>query len=112
MLPKRANRILDTMAEGEFHLRVDAIDEERLHTVLQRVANRLTLGIVIASTILGAALLARVPGQAELFGLPAVALFFFTFAVCAGVALTVWIVSTDRKVARTARQRTRRDPQA
>jgi predicted unusual protein kinase regulating ubiquinone biosynthesis (AarF/ABC1/UbiB family) len=108
MLPKRANRILDTLAEGEFHLQVKAIDEERLHTVLQRIANRLTLGIVIAATILGAALLARVPGGTELFGLNAVALFFFTFAVCAGVALTVWIVTTDRKVARTAREQDRR----
>ncbi|QIK75130.1 ABC1 kinase family protein [Nocardioides piscis] len=109
MLPKRANRILDTLADGEFHVRVDAIDEERLHTVLQRVANRLTLGLIIAATIMGAALLARVPGGAELFGLPAVALFFFTFAVCAGVALTVWIVSTDRKVARTTRASGRTD---
>jgi ubiquinone biosynthesis protein len=103
LLPKRANRILDTLAEGEFHVSVDAIDEERLHTVLQRVANRLTLGIIIAATILGAALLARVPGGAEVLGVPAVALFFFTFAVLAGVALTVWIVTTDRKVARSSR---------
>lgn len=107
MLPKRANRILDTLAEGEFHLQVNAIDEERLHTVLQRVANRITLGIVIAATIMGAALMMRVPGGSKVLGLPAVALFFFTFAVLAGVALTVWIVTTDRKVARTARERTR-----
>lgn len=107
MLPKRANRILDTLAEGEFHLQVDAIDEERLHTVLQRVANRITLGIVIAATILGAAMMMRVPGGSRILGLPAVALFFFTFAVLAGVALTVWIVSTDRKVARTGREQGR-----
>jgi len=107
MLPKRANRILDTLAEGEFHLQVDAIDEERLHTVLQRVANRVTFGIVIAATIMGAALMMRVPGGARVLGLPAVALFFFTFAVLAGIALTVWIVTTDRKVARTAKERRR-----
>ncbi|WP_426245699.1 ABC1 kinase family protein [Nocardioides sp. LHG3406-4] len=110
MLPKRANRILDTLAEGEFHVQVDAIDEERLHTVLQRVANRITLGIVIAATIMGAALMMRVPGGSRILGMPAVALFFFTFAVGAGVALTVWIVSTDGKVARTGHERTRREP--
>lgn len=103
MLPKRANRIMENLAEGEFHLQVHAIDEERLHTVLQRVANRITLGIIIAATILGAALLARVPSGTEVLGLPVVALFFFVFAVCAGVALTIWIVTTDRKVARTQR---------
>ena len=44
LLPKRGNRILDALAEGEFTMRVRAIDEEQLHTVLQRVANRVTLG--------------------------------------------------------------------
>lgn len=105
MMPKRANRILDNLAEGEFHLQVHAIDEERLHTVLQRIANRITLGMVIAATILGAALLARVPGGAQFLGLPVVALVFFVLAVSAGIALTVWIIRTDRKVARTERER-------
>ena len=103
MLPKRANCILEQLAAGEFHVQVHAIDEERLHTVLQRVANRVTLGIVIAATILGAALLARVPSRTQVLGVPVVALFFFVFAVCAGVALTVWIVTTDRRVARRSR---------
>ena len=107
MLPKRANRIMDTLAEGEFHLKVHALDEERFYTVLQRVGNRITLGMVIAATILGAALLTRVPSDSRLLGLPAVAFLFFVFAVCAGLALTVWIFSTDRKVARTAREQNR-----
>jgi ubiquinone biosynthesis protein len=106
-LPRRANRILDTLAEGEFQLRVEAIDEERLHTVLQRVANRLTLGLVIAATIIGAAMLMRVPTEHHVFGYPAVAMLFFTLAVLGGVALGVWIVVTDRKVARTALQTSR-----
>lgn len=105
MLPKRANRILDNLAEGEFHLQVHAIDEERLHTVLQRIANRITFGMVIAATILGAALLARVPGGSRVLGLPVVALVFFVLAVSAGIALTAWIIRTDRKVARTERER-------
>src|SRR4051812_9603144 len=54
-LPRRGNRILDALAEGELTVRVHAIDEERLHTVLHRVANRLTIGIIIAATVLGAA---------------------------------------------------------
>lgn len=103
-LPRRANRILDTLAEGEFNVRVDAIDEERLLTVMQRIANRVVLGIIIASTILGAALLMRVPSDTEIFGYPAIAILCFLFAVVAGVAMSVWIVVTDRRVARRARQ--------
>ncbi|HEU4810926.1 MAG TPA: AarF/UbiB family protein [Nocardioides sp.] len=99
MLPKRGNRILDSLAEGEFTMRVRAIDEERLHTVLQRVANRVTLGIVIAATVLGAAMMMRVPTEHRILGYPALAMVLFSFAVLAGVALAVWIVLTDRKVA-------------
>ena len=84
MLPKRGNRILDSLAEGEFSMRVKALDEERLHTVLQRVANRVTLGIIIAATILGAAMMMRVPSDHRVFGYPAIAMLFFTFAVLAG----------------------------
>ena len=103
LLPKRGNRILDSLAEGEFTMRVDALDEERLHTVLQRVANRITLGIVIAATVLGAALMMRVPTDHTILGYPAIAMVFFLFAVLAGATLAVWIVSTDRKVARSER---------
>ncbi|CCH70873.1 ABC-1 domain protein [Phycicoccus elongatus Lp2] len=100
-LPRRANRIMDTLAEGDFRVRVHALDETRLHTVLQRVANRITLGLIIAATILGAALMMRVPSTAQLFGYPAIAMVLFLFAVVAGGALAAWIVLTDRKVARS-----------
>lgn len=109
-LPSRANRIMDTLAEGEFHLRVDAIDEERLHTVLQRIANRVTLGIVIAATILGASLLMRVDTGERFLGYPAIAMVFFLIAVIGGIALSVWIVVTDRRVARTTRDASRGGP--
>ncbi|GAB3775200.1 putative unusual protein kinase regulating ubiquinone biosynthesis (AarF/ABC1/UbiB family) [Nocardioides ginsengisegetis] len=103
LLPKRANRILDALAEGEFSVRVQAMDEERLHRVLQRVANRVTLGIIIAATVLGAALMMRVPTDHRIWGYPALAMGFFMFAVLAGAALAGWIVLTDRKVARQDR---------
>lgn len=100
-LPRRANQILDALAEGEFQLRVDAMDEERLHVVLQRVANRLTLGLVIAATIVGAAMLMQVQTDQRIGGYPAIALVFFVLAVAGAAALAVWILVTDRKVAAT-----------
>lgn len=100
-LPQRANRILDAMAAGEFRLRVDALDEQRLHLVLQRIANRLTLGLIIAATLIGAAFMMRVPSSWTLLGYPGIAILFFLLAALAGAALAVWIIATDRKVART-----------
>lgn len=102
-LPKRANRIMDSLADGEFRIHVQAIDEERLHTVIQRVANRVTLGIIIAATILGAALVVRVPSEWTVLGYPGLAILLFLFAVCAGGAMAAWVFLTDRKVARTQR---------
>ncbi|WP_299445663.1 AarF/ABC1/UbiB kinase family protein [uncultured Phycicoccus sp.] len=102
-LPQRANRILDAMAAGEFRLRVDALDEQRLHLVLQRVANRLTLGLIIAATLIGAAFMMRVPSSWTLLGYPGIAIVFFLLAALAGVALAVWIIATDRRVAQTDR---------
>ena len=102
-LPKRANRILDQLSQGQFTVHVEAIDEHRLHVILQRVANRLTLGLIIAATIIGAAMMMRVETDVTLLGLPAIALVFFTFAVLAGIGLGLQILLTDKKVARTAR---------
>jgi predicted unusual protein kinase regulating ubiquinone biosynthesis (AarF/ABC1/UbiB family) len=102
-LPRRANRILDTLAEGEFHLQVDAIDEERLLVVMQRIANRVVLGIVIAATILGAALLMRVPSDHQIWGYPAIAILCFLIAVVGGGTLSAWILVSDRRIAKRAR---------
>jgi len=104
-LPRRANRILDAMAEGEFSLHVDAIDEERLHVVLQRVANRLTLGLVISATLVGAAFMMRVPSSWTILGYPGIAIIFFLLAGVGGLGLAVWILTTDRKVAHTQHRR-------
>jgi ubiquinone biosynthesis protein len=100
-LPRRANQILEALADGQLQLRVDALDEERLHVVLQRVANRLTLGLVIAATIIGAAMLMQVQTDHRIDGYPAIAMVFFVLAVLGAAALAVWILVTDRKVART-----------
>lgn len=103
-LPRRGNRILEALSEGELSIRVHAVDEERLHTVLHRVANRLTFGIVIAATVLGAAMMMRVPSEHRVLGYPAVAMAFFVFAVLSGGGLIAWVLLTDRRVARERRQ--------
>jgi len=59
-LPGRVNRIIDVVANNELKLTVDAIDEKYLMTGMQKVANRITLGLILASMITGAALLMRV----------------------------------------------------
>lgn len=107
-LPRRANRILDALSDGELTVRVEALDEERMLAVLQRLTNRLTTGIVIAAMIVGAALTMQVSTDSRILGYPAIAMVFFLLAAVGGGVLVVLILITDRRVARRTRRRSRR----
>jgi len=100
--PGRANRIMDNLADGRFSVRVDAVDEARLLHVMQRLANRLTMGIVLAALVVGAALMMQVPTQTRILGYPAIAMVFFLLAALGGAALVVSIIRNDQRTARSA----------
>ncbi len=96
-LPERANRIIGDLADGELTIRVDAIDEDRLLTHIEHVANRITVGLVLAALIVGAALLMRVPTSSELFGYPALAIVFFLIAAVGGIGLVIAILTGTQR---------------
>jgi predicted unusual protein kinase regulating ubiquinone biosynthesis (AarF/ABC1/UbiB family) len=102
-LPSRVNRILDRLADNEFQVRVDAIDETRLMEGLQKVANRIALGLVLAALIVGAALLMDVPTSFQIFGYPGLAMMLFIAAAAGGGALAVSILANDIKAKRKAK---------
>jgi predicted unusual protein kinase regulating ubiquinone biosynthesis (AarF/ABC1/UbiB family) len=94
-LPSRVNKILDAVGNNELELKVDAIDEKKLMEGLQKVANRITVGLVIAAMIIGASLLMRVETTFKLFGYPGLAIIFFLAAAAAAVWLLVIILYYD-----------------
>ncbi len=96
-LPGRVNKILDTIGNNEFKLDVNAIDEKVVLEGLQKVANRIAMGLVLAALIVGAAMLMRVETSFKILGYPGFAMIFFMLAAIAGVALVVTIVMTDVK---------------
>jgi ubiquinone biosynthesis protein len=96
-LPGRLNRTLDRIADNQLRLKVDAIDELELIAGMQKIANRITAGLVLAALIVGAALLAQVDTQRTIFGYPAVAFLLFLGAVIGGVMLLFDILAHDRK---------------
>ena len=104
-LPGRVNKILDNVANNQVSVKVDAIDEELLLEGFQKVANRITMGLVIAAMIVGAALLMRVETSWTLFGYPGLAMLFFVGAAGAGTWLMFQIVRTDSQTKRKARPR-------
>jgi predicted unusual protein kinase regulating ubiquinone biosynthesis (AarF/ABC1/UbiB family) len=96
-LPGRVNRFLDAIANNEMEIKVDAIDETRLMEGLQKIANRITMGLVLASLIVGAAMLMRVETTFKIFGYPGIAMIFFFIAAAAGMFLVFHIFFNDVK---------------
>jgi len=95
--PRRVNKILDAIGNNELTIGVDAIDEKVVLDGLQKVANRITLGLVLASLIIGAALMMRVDTSFRIFGYPGLPTVFFLLAAIAGLILVISIVFYDQK---------------
>lgn len=106
-LPGRINRILDNLADNQFEVKVDAIDEAHLMEGLQKVANRIATGLVLAALIVGAALLMRVETSFRLFGYPGLAILLFLAAAIGGMWLVGTILINDIRAKRRLRGQVR-----
>lgn len=96
-LPARLNQFLELVASNKLKVEVDAIDEHLLMSGMQKVANRITLGLILAALIIGAALLMRVETNFRIFGYPGLAILFFLLASAGGVALAIEILRSDER---------------
>jgi hypothetical protein len=63
----------------------------------QKIANRITLGLVLAALIVGAALMTRVETSLKIFGYPAIAIIFFLIAAGGAIMLMINILFRDEK---------------
>lgn len=95
-LPNRVNKILDAIGNNELKIGVDAIDERVVLDGLQKVANRIALGLVLAALIVGAALMMRVETSFHILGYPGLPMIFFLLAAIAGIVLIFNIVFYDK----------------
>ncbi|MGZ5273113.1 MAG: AarF/ABC1/UbiB kinase family protein, partial [Kaistella sp.] len=71
------------------------IDEQRLTDGFQKVANRISIGLIIAALIIGAALLMRIPSTMMIWGYPALAMILFSAAAFIGLWLVIRMVMKD-----------------
>lgn len=97
-LPERVNKIFDKVANNDIRVKVDAIDEPYLMNGFQKVANRITLGLIIASMIIGAALIMNIQTGFTIFGYPGIAIILFILAAAAGISLAIKIIFTDEEM--------------
>ncbi|MGB8510987.1 MAG: AarF/UbiB family protein [Pyrinomonadaceae bacterium] len=96
-LPGRVNQLLDAVAQNGIEVKVDAIDEAKLMEGFQKIANRITLGLVLAALIIGAALMMRVETTFKILGYPAIAIIFFLVAAGGALMLAFNILFKDEK---------------
>jgi len=94
-LPGRVNRILDALANQELKVRVELIDEGSVLDGLQKVANRITVGLILAALIIGAAMLMRVDTSFRILGYPGLAMLFFLAAAAGGAWMAFGILRND-----------------
>ena len=90
-LPGRVNKVMDALAEGQLTLNIQGVDEKELMRGVQKLANRVSAGVIIAALIIGAAMLMRIDTQSKLFGYPSIAIVCFLAAALAGV----WLIVTS-----------------
>ena len=95
--PPRLSVLLRTLADNRFKVHVAGLEEARLIEGIQKVANRITAGVIAAAMIVGASMFMRIRTDHQIFGYPALALVMFVIAVGLGTALIVASLVTDRR---------------
>lgn len=96
-LPHRVNRIMDVVTNNELEVKFKAVDAKLVMEGFQKIANRITTGIILAALILGACQLMRVDSNFRLLGYPGLAILCFLAAAAGGFWLVISIFVQDQK---------------
>ena len=94
--PKRVSEFLQTLAANKLRVHVTGLEESRLMENLQKIANRISTGIIVAALIIGGAMMTRVSSSMTIWGYPAVAFVLFLIGAGLGITLVVQAMLADR----------------
>ena len=83
------------MANSELEMKVKVTDAKMVLNGMHKIANRITMAIVLAGLIVGASLLARVTTHFQIFGYPGLAMLCFIAAAAGGFWLVIRILVSD-----------------
>ena len=99
-LPGRLNRVFDALGDGELEVRIKVANDTLLLDGLQKIANRIAAGAVLAALIVAAAMLMRVETSFRIMGYPGLAMLLFMIAGTGAVMLLADVISRDRQAKR------------
>jgi ubiquinone biosynthesis protein len=96
-LPNRLNRIMDAVTNSELEVKVKMTDAKVMMEGMQKIANRITSGVILAALIIGASLMMKIETASRLFGYPRLAIICFLTAAAGGAWLVINIFVQDYK---------------
>lgn len=97
ILPRRAREIVDQLAEGKTTVQIHMTQLDSLLQGMQRIANRIMIGVIVAALIVGSSLMMQVPTRSTLFGYPVLAVIGYIIASVIGLFMVISILVKDRR---------------
>ncbi|WMJ71439.1 AarF/UbiB family protein [Stenotrophomonas sp. 24(2023)] len=95
--PRKLTDIMALLAENRLQMKVTGLEESRLMENLQKIANRVSAGIITAALIMASSLMMRVETGWHLFGYPAIAMLLMLIGVVLGLGLIASALLFDRR---------------
>ncbi|MBW3631162.1 MAG: AarF/ABC1/UbiB kinase family protein [Gemmatimonadetes bacterium] len=103
-LPGRLNRVLDAVADNQVEVQVRLTNAATIMEGLEKIANRIAVGAILASLIIGASMMMRVQTSFRILGYPGYATILFVAAVAGGILLVLDITLHDRRSRRDTKK--------
>lgn len=96
-LPRDLSRFFKELRKGRAHIDLDLKRLDRFGHQIDRSANRLTLGIMTASLVIGSSIVMTIEGGPKIFGMPVLGFFGFIIAVFNSIwiVLSIWRSGKD-----------------
>lgn len=96
-LPHRTREIIDLTAAGRLTFGIKLTQAEEFLAGIHKIANRITVGVVIAALLVSSSMMMRVPSRFSIFGYSGLAVIGYLIATAAAVFLIVSTLMKDRR---------------
>lgn len=91
-LPLKLDFLLDLLAKNDYQLKVKFEQQSHFFMSLKNIANRVCIGLILSSLVIGSALLMNVPTDYRLLGYPVLAMIFFLLAAFGSIIVIIKIL--------------------
>ena len=97
LFPGKLTQIFDLFLQNDHQLKIQFHQSESWAKNFEKIANRITMGLILAALVISAALLMQVQTPFNLFGYPGFAIILFILAIIGSLILFFNILWNDRK---------------